>query len=90
MVSGGANHNSPQVIAGKHGLNLYGAVKMWPTPATRDYKGARLPETMALTGRNPDTNSLPDAVKEISGMRLNAEWVAWLMMFPIGWVNLKD
>ncbi len=35
----------------------------WPTPAARDYKGARKPETMAKTGRNPNTNSLPDAVE---------------------------
>jgi len=64
--------------------------KNWPTPATKDYKGVRLPETMELTGRNPETNSLPDAESETSGMRLNPAWVAWLMMFPIGWVNLKD
>ncbi len=35
----------------------------WPTPAARDYKGARRPETMAKTGRNPNTNSLLDAVE---------------------------
>ena len=39
MVSGGANHNSPSVIAGKHGLNIAGAVQMWPTPTVRIHKG---------------------------------------------------
>lgn len=32
MVSGGANHNSPAVLERGHGINLAGAVKMWPTP----------------------------------------------------------
>ena len=36
MVSGGANHNSPTVIAGRHGLNLKGYVEMFPTPNTLD------------------------------------------------------
>lgn len=63
--------------------------KYWPTPATRDYKGARLPETMEATGRNKETNSLPDAVSEQSGLRLNPVWVGWLMGFPIGWASLK-
>ena len=36
MVSGGANHNSPTVIAGRHGLNLKGYVEMFATPNTLD------------------------------------------------------
>ncbi len=66
------------------------AVKMWPTPAARDYKGARKPETMAKTGRNPETNSLPDSVefKGESG-RLNPTWVEWLMGFPLGHTDLN-
>lgn len=63
---------------------------LWPTPVASDYKGARKPETMALTGRNPDTNSLPDAV-EFRGEpgRLNPQFVEWLMGFPIGWTELN-
>jgi hypothetical protein len=38
MVSGGANHNSPSVMAGKHGLNIAGAVQMWPTPTAHNAK----------------------------------------------------
>ena len=37
--------------------------KDWPTATARDYKGARSPEAMALTGRNPMTNNLSDAVE---------------------------
>jgi hypothetical protein len=35
----------------------------WPTSTSRDYKGARTPETFAKTGRNAMTNSLADAVE---------------------------
>ena len=78
----------------KRGIDLQTAVKVnhikWPTPTTRDYKGARSPEAMAKTGRNPDTNSLCDATenKDIQG-KLNADWVEWLMGFPVGWSDLK-
>ena len=62
----------------------------WPTPASRDYKGARRPETMAKTGRNPETNSLPDSV-EFKGQsgRLNPTWVEWLMGFPLDHTDLN-
>ena len=71
-------------------LTLQQYVRMWPTPAARDYKGARRPETMAKTGRNPETNSLPDSV-EFKGQtgRLNPTWVEWLMGFPIGHTDLN-
>lgn len=62
----------------------------WPTPATRDYKGARAPKTMEKTGRNPETNSLPDAAGAHSGMKMNPQWVEWLMGFPAGFTALKD
>ena len=69
--------------------SLSSTVKLFPTPAARDYKGARKPETMAKTGRNPETNSLPDSVefKGESG-RLNPTWVEWLMGFPLGHTDL--
>ena len=62
----------------------------WPTVTTRDYKGARSPEAMKATGRNPMTNSLPDAVQHIqrAGGQLNPEWVEWLMGLPTGWTGL--
>ena len=77
---------------GKHvQITINRAVKMWPTPTTRDHKGARKPEAMAAKGRNPMTNSLGDAIGEggVTG-RLNPTWVEWLMGFPEGWTDLKD
>jgi hypothetical protein len=59
-----------------HGTKLSDAVRVeptrdWPTSTSRDYKGARTPETFAKTGRNAMTNSLADAV-EIGPPRTDA------------------
>ena len=70
--------------------NLATMVKMFPTPASRDWKGARKPETLLAAGRTPN-NSLPDSVEKtgtISG-KLNPAWVEWLMGFPTGWTELS-
>jgi len=66
-------------------------VKMFPTPATRDYKGARKPETLEATGRNPETNSLGDAIGEgnVTGS-LNPDWVELLMGFPVGFTDMDN
>ena len=37
----------------------------FPTPTARDHLMPRKPETMAKTGRNPETNSLPDAIQHL-------------------------
>ena len=73
----------------RHSLSSMAKHNLWPTPAARDYKGARKPETMAKTGRNPETNSLPDSVefKGESGT-LNPTWVEWLMGFPLEHTDL--
>ena len=76
-------------------VNLH-QIFMWPTPTAVDYKGARKPESMKKTGRNPMTNSLKDAVEhenptgsgQLSGS-LNPTWVEWLMGYPEGWTDLK-
>jgi hypothetical protein len=57
-----------------HSLGLADAVKMWPTPQARDYKG---PSGRSLKGTERD---LPMAV----GGKLNPMWVEWLMGFPTG------
>jgi hypothetical protein len=63
-----------------HSLGLADAVKMWPTPQARDYKG---PSGRSLKGTERD---LPMAV----GGKLNPMWVEWLMGFPTGWTDLED
>tara|TARA_B100001093_G_scaffold265119_1_gene253478 strand:+ start:1105 stop:1551 length:447 start_codon:yes stop_codon:yes gene_type:complete len=73
------------------------ASSWWPTPKGVDYKGARKPETMEKTGRNPMTNSLGDAVAHTNPVKegqlsgsLNPKWVEWLMGYPEGWTELED
>jgi hypothetical protein len=62
---------------------------MWPTPIARDYKGGRTPEKIVEKGRNPQTNSLADAVRAETTGQLNPTWVEWLMGFPTGWTDLN-
>ena len=73
--------------------------KQWPTPTSREYKGARSKESMEKSGRNPMTNTLSDSVEAESGYQtpegklsgsLNPMWVEWLMGYPIGWTDSKD
>jgi hypothetical protein len=65
-------------------------MKMWPTPTARDYKGGRTPEKSAEKGRNPQTNSLADAVRAKITGQLNPMWVEWLMGFPVGWTDIGE
>jgi hypothetical protein len=69
-----------------HSLNLGRVVKMWPTPQSRDWKGAE--------GEYWENGAkdLPAAIggKAASGGQLNPEWVTWLMGFPPGWLNLTS
>ena len=65
-----------------HSMNLADAVKMWPTPQARDYKGAS--GKFLKTGIPED---LPAAVS--AGGKLNPTWVEWLMGFPLGWTDLE-
>ena len=66
--------------------------KYWPTPTKSDYKGSgptmvrsdgkmRGDRLDYATERNMDGSS--------TGGKLNPEFVAWLMGFPIGWANSK-
>jgi hypothetical protein len=65
MVSGGANHQSPTVKAGRHGINLKGAVMQWPTPTAEPFrsrsgkrKGEMGLERMAKMWPTPRTTGL--------------------------------
>jgi hypothetical protein len=61
---------------------------MLPTPATRDYKGARSSEALEAAGRN-ETNSLPDAFHQTgTTSQLNPLFVAEMMNFPPSWTVL--
>jgi hypothetical protein len=61
---------------------------MLPTPATRDYKGARSTEALEESGRN-QTNSLPDAFAQTGKTsQLNPRFVAEMMGFPPNWTEL--
>ena len=80
-------------------ITLNRAVHLWPTPTSREYKGARSKEAMEKSGRNPMTNTLSDSVEAESGYQtpegklsgsLSPMWVEWLMGYPIGWTDSKD
>ena len=59
-----------------------------PTPATRDYKGARSKEALIEAGRN-STNSLPDAFSQTGkSSQLNPRFVMEMMGFPPNWTVL--
>tara|TARA_A100001201_G_scaffold19689_2_gene22089 strand:+ start:5650 stop:6966 length:1317 start_codon:yes stop_codon:yes gene_type:complete len=62
--------------------------KNWPTPTASDHKGKN-------SSIRKDTGKLRtdrlDHVNEVTGkpaLRLNPDWVEWLMGWPIGWTSL--
>jgi len=79
-------HGDYQYSRGDHSkpvLTLSGAVKMWPTPRSRDWKG------QSQRGQNAPMDALPNAVAHAgNGGQLNPNWVEWLMGWPIGWTDL--
>lgn len=73
--------------------NLSAEVKLWPTPAARDYKGANsVKHLMKPGGGRNHLGQLANAVRMLQlypGGQLNPMWVEWLMGFPIGWTDLN-
>jgi hypothetical protein len=68
----------------------------WPTPTTRDYKGANGFETTKKKmedGLRAHMGQLPNVVQHMEdkpiGGSLNPMWVEWLMGWPLGWTDLK-
>jgi hypothetical protein len=69
---------------------------IWPTPTTRDYKGANGFETTKrkiADGQRAHMGQLPNVVQHLEqkpiGGTLNPAWVEWLMGWPIGFTDLK-
>ena len=71
------------------GACLADTARMWPTPTTRDYKGANSDKHLAKDRGHHD--QLPNAVKMAgyTAGSLNPTWVEWLMGFPTGWTDLN-
>jgi hypothetical protein len=73
-------------------ITLQRAVKMWPTPSTRDHKGGYIGGRVRDGKTSWDTLDVAvqhtDNQEKKSGS-LNPQWVEWLMGFPIGHTDLK-
>jgi hypothetical protein len=65
-------------------MRLSQAVRMWPTPAARDYRSPNK-KPYSERGGGKKGEQLPNAV----GGTLNPAWVEWLMGWPLGWTDLK-
>jgi hypothetical protein len=70
--------------------------RKFPTPTTRDYKGEYKTESLIRDdGKDRSMDALPNAVLDGLGVetkpgyQLSADWVEWLMGFPVGWSDLK-
>jgi hypothetical protein len=86
MVSGGANHNSPSVLAGSHGLNLAGAVARSFLPTPNAILGTYDLNWQATDNRKKPNKlgwAVREATEDLTSGQLNPQWVEWLMGFPI-------
>ena len=69
-------------------------VKMWPTPAARDYRGSHAKDSESFIERQ----NHPRGVNLVEEMQrrteqpgsLNPDWVEWLMGYPPGYTNLTS
>lgn len=67
--------------------NLASAVKLWPTPAARDYRAPNKPDGVSRLSRPPTSGEqLPNAV----GGVLNPEWVELMMGYPLGYTDIRS
>jgi hypothetical protein len=92
-LAGELSLEEASAIAGRDVRKAQGKVpEMWPTPVKSDSQ-ARRPSK----GWNGDSD-LPSVVWQVDGgtenpekppAQLNADWVEWLMGWPLGWTDLK-
>ncbi len=79
---------------GKHiQVSLNRAVKLWPTPTSRDYRSQHAPESEAFKNRlkhSRGVNLVEETQRRGHTGQLNPTWVEWLMGFPLGWTDLED
>jgi DNA (cytosine-5)-methyltransferase 1 len=91
-------NNNRRGLSKTSGDGLATAVKSWPTPAARDYRGANSLETTLAKiaqGKRAQMGQLPNAVMiatHINGEKkkvghLNPAWVEKLMGVPMGWTS---
>jgi len=85
------NKNAP-AQHGQGGMDLQTAISLLPTPAARDYRGANSSEHLNKDRGHHD--QLPNAIAMAdsgtgTGMKLQPEFVEWMMGFPPGWTELK-
>ncbi len=78
---------TPAQAAGKAGMQLSVAVRLWPTPtAVTNTGGAALCKWGGSGARAKLRTMVSDA--ELNGA-LNPTWVEWLMGWPLGWTDLR-
>jgi hypothetical protein len=67
----------------------------WPTPTSSEYKGAvmdRIPGTDQYRGNLCEKAELETGAPQLENgkvMRLNPDWVEWLMGWPVGWTSME-
>jgi len=81
-----ANQTCPSMIKKGGSFNNL----LFPTPTSREMKGARTIQALKKSGRKPN-NSLGDMINHLekTNGKLNPEWVEWLMGWPIGWTECE-
>jgi hypothetical protein len=84
---GGGEYQDPEKIKLRWSKgrqkNLSEAVKLFPTPTSRDWKDGSAP-------RFREGVQQFDTLGRAVGGQLNPQWVEWLMGFPVGWTDLSS
>lgn len=75
--------------SGSWRADLKDAIALLPTPAARDWKGSRTPETPEAVGRLPsnDLESSLTGAETGAKLRLSPAFVEWMMGYPEGWLD---